>query len=67
MDTSAAGVTVNVVAPEIAPDVAVMVVMPAATEVASPLKPTALLMVATAGVEDVQVTDFVRSCVGPAV
>ena len=65
--TSAAGVTVNVVLPEISPDVAVTVVMPAATDVASPLKPTALLMVATVGTEEVQVTDNVRSCVGPAV
>lgn len=67
MVTSAAAVTVNVVLPEISPDVAVIVVMPAATEVASPLKPAALLIVAVAGTEEVQVTDVVRSCVGPAV
>ena len=67
MDTSVAVVTVNVVLPEISPDVAVIVVMPANAEVASPLKPAALLMVATAGAEELQVTDDVRSCVGPAV
>ena len=63
MDTSVAVVTVNVVLPEISPDVAVIVVMPANSEVASPLKPAALLMVAIAGTEDVQVTDDVRFCV----
>ena len=66
MDTRAAAVTVNVVLPEISPDVAVIVVGPKApviNEVASPLKPAALLMVAIAATEDVQVTDEVRSCV----
>jgi len=63
MDTSVAVVTVNVVLPVIAPNVAVMVVMPADNEVASPLEPAALLIVAIAGAEDVQVTDDVRSCV----
>ena len=63
MDTSVAAVTVNVVLPEISPDVAVIVVPPGATAVASPLKPAALLMVAIAGTEDVQVTDDVRFCV----
>ena len=36
---------------------------PAATEVANPLEPAALLMVATAAFEDVHVMDDVRSCV----
>ena len=70
MDTSVAAVTVNVVLPEISPDVAVIVVgptAPAINDVASPLEPATLLMVATAATEDVQVTDDVRSCVGPAV
>ena len=63
MDTSVAAVTLNVVLPEIAPDVAVIVVTPTAAEVANPLEPAALLMVATAGLEELQVTDDVRSWV----
>jgi hypothetical protein len=70
MDTSVIPVTVNVVLPEISPDVAVIIVGPKApviNEVASPLKPAALLMVAIVWTEELQVTDDVRSCVGPAV
>jgi ABC-type amino acid transport system permease subunit len=67
MDTSVAAVTVNVVLPEISPNVAVIVVPPTLNEVASPLKPTALLMVATPVFEEVHVTDVVRFCAGPAV
>ena len=63
MDTSVAAVTVNVVLPEISPDVAVIVVPPGAAAEASPLKPAALLMVAIAGTDEVQVTDEVRFCV----
>ena len=63
MDTSVAAVTVNVVLPEISPNVAVIVVPPTLNEVASPLKPTALLMVATPVFEEVQVTEDVRFCV----
>ena len=66
MDTSVAAVTVSVVLPEISPDVAVIVMgPPAAFDVASPLKPIALLMVATGETSGVvvQVTDDVRSCV----
>jgi hypothetical protein len=69
MPVSVAVVTVNVVE-SVSPvpgTVALIVVVPAINEVASPLKPAALLMIATAGAEDVQVTDDVRSCVGPAV
>ena len=69
MDTSVAAVTVNVVE-SVSPvpgTVALIVVAPAVNEVASPLKPAALLINATAGTEDVQITDDVRSCVGPAV
>jgi hypothetical protein len=62
MDTSVAAVTVSVVDPDILPDVAVIVVEPAATEVASPLEPAALLMVATPAVDDFQVTPVVRFC-----
>ena len=47
MDTSVAEVTVSVVDPDLPPDVAVIVVEPAATDVARPLEPAALLMVAT--------------------
>ena len=63
MDTSVAAVTVNVVWPEISPNVAVIVVAPTVDEVASPFKPAALLMVAIPVFEEVQVTDDVRSCV----
>ena len=57
MDTSVAGVTVSVVDPDMLPDAAVIVVEPAAVEVASPLEPAALLMVATPVVDEFQVTD----------
>ena len=60
MDTSVAAVTVNVVLPEISPDAAVIVVTPANNDVASPLEPAALLMAATVGTEDVQVTVDVK-------
>ena len=63
MDTSVAAVTVSVVDPDMLPDVAVIVVEPAATDVARPLEPAALLMVATPVVNEFQVTDVVRSCV----
>ena len=62
-ETSAAGVTVSVVEPEIFPDLAVIVVVPAAFEVAFPFNPAALLMVATDLTEELQVTDVVRFCV----
>jgi hypothetical protein len=63
-------VTVNAAVPamSVAGSVAVIVMGPPTVKaVASPLKPAALLMVATAVFEDVQVTDDVRSCVGPTV
>jgi len=63
IDTSVAGVTVNVVEPEMPPDVAVIVVEPAAVEVANPLEPAVLLIAATAEVDELHVTDAVRSCV----
>ncbi len=63
MDTSVAGVTVNVVLPETSPNVAVIVVTPTVDEVANPFKPAALLMVAIPVSEEVQVTDDVRFCV----
>ena len=52
MEDRVAGVTVREVFPEILPEVAVIVAFPAATAVASPL----LLTVATAVLDDLQVT-----------
>jgi hypothetical protein len=63
MDTSVAGVTVSVVDPDMLPDVAVIVVEPAAAEVATPSVPAALLIAATAIADEFQITDAVRSCV----
>jgi len=63
MDASVAAVTVRVDDPEISPDVAVMVVVPAVREVAIPFVPVTLLMVALLTSEELQVTDVVRSCV----
>jgi hypothetical protein len=62
-ETSVAGVMVSVVDPEMLPDVALIVVEPAATDVASPLDPAALLIVATLVLEELQVADAVRFCV----
>ena len=59
IDCSAAAVTVNVVEPLTAPEVALIVLVPAATPVASP----ALVMVALAGVPEAHVTEEVRFCV----
>ena len=63
MDTRVAPVTVNVVAPEMPPNVAVIVVLPAADELANPREAAALLTVATPGLEEPQVTEVVRFCV----
>ena len=63
IDTSVAEVTASEVDPDILPDVAVIVVEPAATDVALPLEPAALLMAATVVDDDFQVTDVVRFCV----
>lgn len=57
-DTSVDGVTVRVVDPAMLPDVAVIVVDPAATAAANPL-----LMVATPVLDELQVTEAVKSCV----
>ena len=64
MDTSVAAVTVKCAVPEIVPNAAVIVIgPPMAFEVASPLEPSAaLLMVATVVSEELQVTDDVRFC-----
>jgi hypothetical protein len=65
MDTSVASVMVKDVVPEMLPDVAVIVAEPAATAVASPLEPAALLIVA-AEPDELQVTAPVTSCVVPS-
>ena len=56
-------VTVSPVKPDMLPEVAVMVVLPFATGVASPFEPAALLMVPTDVTEELHVTDDVRFCV----
>jgi hypothetical protein len=63
MDSSVAEVTVSEVEPDMPPDAAEIVVEPAAAKVANPLEPAALLMAATAAVDELQVTVIVRSCV----
>ena len=62
MDARVADVTVNAVFPEILPDVAVMVLEPAATAVASP----EALIVAFVSSEELHVADAVMSCVLPS-
>lgn len=61
--TGVAGVTVSVVEPTIAPDVAVMVVVPTPTAVASP----AALIVAAEEEDEAQIAVLVKSCVLPSV
>src|SRR5512144_1193948 len=61
IDTSVADVTVRVVLPVTVPDVAVIRVEPAATDVVWPLEPDVLLTAATAGSDELQVTEVVRS------
>jgi hypothetical protein len=63
IDSSTAWVTERVVVPEMLPDVAVIVVVPTPTEVASPLVPVTLLIVATFVFEEFQETDDVIFCV----
>ena len=55
--------TVRVVVPETVPKVAVIVAEPAATDVASPLEPAVLLIVATDTFEELHATNDVISCV----
>jgi hypothetical protein len=60
IDTNAAGVTVKVTGAEVvAPTAAVMPLVPAATELARPLEPAALPIIATEVVADAQVTEVV--------
>lgn len=63
MDTSVALVTTRLIEPETFPRVAVIVVEPGVTEVATPLEPELLPIVATAVTEEVQLTELVRSSV----
>ncbi len=49
--------------PETLPDIAVIVVEPAATDVARPFEPAALLIVAALIFDELQVTEAVRFCV----
>lgn len=63
MDTRVALVTLNSVAPETLPNVAVIVLLPAATAVAVPRKPKVLLTIATPELEELQVTEEVISCI----
>jgi hypothetical protein len=63
MNTSIAGVTVRAVDPDMLPDVAVIVVEPVAMAEANPFEPAALLIVAAARADELQVTAVVRSCV----
>jgi hypothetical protein len=56
-------VTVKVALPETEPDWAVMVLEPAATADAIPMVPLVLLMVATPGADEVQLTELVKFCV----
>jgi len=65
IEINVAGDTVNTVDPDMLPDVAVIVVEPAATGVASPFEPVALLMDATDVDDELQVTVVVRFCVEP--
>lgn len=67
IETNVAGVTVRAVEPKIDPKVAVIVVCPVAALVASPTLDAALLMVATAATELLQVTELVILRVLPSV
>jgi hypothetical protein len=62
IDTSVAAVTVNIVDPDMLPDIAMIVAEPAAAPVANPFEPAALLIVAAA-VSELHVAAAVKSCV----
>jgi len=63
IETSCAGVTLRRVDPDMAPDLAVIVVGPTAAGVARPCVPAALLIVAAAVALEDHVTCVVRFCV----
>ncbi len=58
--------TVRVVLPEIVPNIALIVVVPATMEVARPLEPAVSLMLALAVSKELHVTDAVRSFLVPS-
>lgn len=58
--------TVSFADPVMDPEVAVMVAEPAAIPVAVPCIPAALLIVATAVLDELHVTEVVRFCVLPS-
>lgn len=60
MELSEALETLSVAVPDTLPELAVIVVVPPATAVATPLVPDVLLIVATAGAEEPHVTEVVR-------
>ena len=64
IDTNVAADTVRVIAGEVMPpSAAVMALVPVAAEVATPLEPAALLIVAADVVPETQLTCVVRFCV----
>jgi hypothetical protein len=65
IETSAAAVTVNVVVPVIEPEVAIIVVEPVLTALASPAETAVLLIVATVVRAELHCTVFVMFCVLP--
>ncbi len=68
MDTSTVGVIVKVALFEVIPEkLAVMVVVPSALDVANPLEPDVLLIVATPVFEEFQITNDDKSCVESSV
>jgi hypothetical protein len=67
IDSSAAAVTVSVVVPCTAPELAVIVTVPVPALVASPWLPAVLLMLATDPVSELHSTVPVTSCVLPSV
>lgn len=62
IETMVAGVTVRLLEPLIAPDVALMLALPTARALTSPL----LVTVAVVAKEELQVAVLVRSCVLPS-
>ncbi len=65
-DPVVAAVTVSEAVPDMLPDVAMIVVEPAATEVTRPFDPAVLLMAATDAADELQVTAAVRFWVEPS-
>ena len=67
IETSAAAVTVSVVAPVIVPEVALIVAAPVPALVARPCVPATLLMLAMPRAEVLQITELVKFCWLPSV